>query len=455
MNIIECTDERLALHLNPFQLFVIINEKTRPYLNVIRQMESKYQEFHFEYIDFEAADTMQFKVSDKIDPQLYFSIMHADLVARLMPAQWGRKCSDYTYLVHTFTSSPSTDIVQECVRGMVSTMSRHLEKGVYGLFKRFFFYGDDDFDAFFQTMSEESAVRLSELEQKLSSRYIPSNVGLTAVEKASKDFVSLLTSEEQEDFWRLVKDDLGYYDEEESRLVFESFLHYKYTDEGGYYDFFPNHDSGSINDPNFCIAIVPSANKRISKANYDIIIAKDNQAQESTVLNFYNEKGSKMLFVLILLLYKKGDGFSNILFNNEEAGNLIIELYNLFFEAGGKEWLNGMRDVPHRISMYRNHASSYVTKDNPIDDNTTKYWCSVENVKKKMGRKKETVRLIHLPQDRILIESDEIKSLMDRFPSLDDLVKNPFKKIKENEILAKFRDMEFGNRRKRSSYNME
>jgi hypothetical protein len=79
----------------------------------------------------------------------------------------------------------------------------------------------------------------------------------------------------------------------------------------------------------------------------------------------------------------------------------------------------------------------------------------VENVKKEMGRKKETVRLIHLPQDRILIESDEIKNLMDRFPSLDDLVKNPFKKIKENEILAKFRDMEFGNRRKRSSYNME
>ena len=453
MNIIECTDERLALHLNPFQLFVIINEKTRPYLDAIRQMESKYKDFHFEYIDFEAADTMQFKVSDKIDPQLYFSIMHADLVARRMPAQWGRE-NDYTYIVHTFTSSLSTDIVQEGVRGMVSTMSRHLEKGVGQLFRRFFLYGDDDFDAFFQKVSEENAERLSELEQKLDECHNSSS-RWTAVERASKDFVSLLTSEEQEEFWRIVKDGFGYYDEEESRLVFESFLHYKYTDEGGYYDFFPNHDSGSINDPNFCIAIVPSANKRISKANYDIIIAKDNQAQESTVLNFYNEKGSKMLFVLILLLYKKGDGFSNILFNNEEAGNLIIELYNLFFEAGGKEWLNGMRDVPHRISTYRNHASSYVTKDNPIDDNTTKYWCSVENVKKEMGRRKETVRLIRLPQDRILIESDEIKSLMDRFPSLDDLVKNPFKSIKENEILAKFRDMEFGNRRKLSSYNME
>ena len=37
MAIFECTEEGYALNLNPYQIFVFINEKTKPYLKLFKE----------------------------------------------------------------------------------------------------------------------------------------------------------------------------------------------------------------------------------------------------------------------------------------------------------------------------------------------------------------------------------------------------------------------------------
>ena len=38
--IFECTEEKYALNLNPYQIFVFINEKTKPYLEMFKESQA-------------------------------------------------------------------------------------------------------------------------------------------------------------------------------------------------------------------------------------------------------------------------------------------------------------------------------------------------------------------------------------------------------------------------------
>lgn len=440
MNVIECTDKKLALNLNPNQLFVMINDKMRPYLDEIRQLESEYEDIHFVFIDFEASKEMQFKVSEKIDPMLYYAFMHADLVARLMPIQWLRN-NDYRYLLHTFTSTPQPHI-QQAVKKMIRDMRYYKREGVSHVLRRFVYYGNAEFDAFLIDAFKGDFTPLLRLPQRFNLPRISSK-DWRKVALFSDAFIKKLSLEQQEEFWSIVQETIGYNDEVESKLVLQSFLHYKFTEEGGYYDFYPNHDSGSINEPDFKIVIAPSTHRRESKSNYDIMIVKDNQETGEFVLDFDNEKGAKMIFLLTLLLQKVDEGFSLTLFDNEKTSGLIMKLFDMVYEVGGKEWVDKIKMNKHRASTARTHASMFIKNNERIDE-FIKYWCAIENHKIEIGTrwnyKLEDIKRIRLPQDRIDVQSDELMDLIKRFPSLEEVNKSPFKESQKDDILKDFRE---------------
>lgn len=41
MTTIECSEEKYALNLNPNQVFIFINEKTKPYLEQFKEMQQR------------------------------------------------------------------------------------------------------------------------------------------------------------------------------------------------------------------------------------------------------------------------------------------------------------------------------------------------------------------------------------------------------------------------------
>ena len=51
MTIIECVNEKTALNLNPFQVFVFLNEKTKRFEKRLRLLADRQRSFHFVFVD--------------------------------------------------------------------------------------------------------------------------------------------------------------------------------------------------------------------------------------------------------------------------------------------------------------------------------------------------------------------------------------------------------------------
>ena len=64
MTTIECTNEKLALNLNPYQIFVFINEKTKPYLDQIKR--GHICRYNIELIHFDAEKDCQAIVGETV-----------------------------------------------------------------------------------------------------------------------------------------------------------------------------------------------------------------------------------------------------------------------------------------------------------------------------------------------------------------------------------------------------
>ena len=90
MTTIECSNAKYALNLNPYQIFVFVNEKTRPFLD---QIKKKHIGYSIELIPFDAEKDSLSVVGEDVDPLLYFNNTHSDLFARVMPMKEG----DYRY----------------------------------------------------------------------------------------------------------------------------------------------------------------------------------------------------------------------------------------------------------------------------------------------------------------------------------------------------------------------
>ena len=93
MIIASSENEKYALNLNPYQIFVFVNEKTKPYLEQFQALQKQSGKFKIVLIDFDAKVEAQNDLGDDIDPQLYNVIVHSDVVARVMPKVPG----DYRY----------------------------------------------------------------------------------------------------------------------------------------------------------------------------------------------------------------------------------------------------------------------------------------------------------------------------------------------------------------------
>ena len=93
MAIFECTEEGYALNLNPYQIFVFINEKTKPYLKLFKEMQERYKSHEIVLLPFDSSEAQEF-VDESDDPQLYKFIINSDIVARVMP----KKLGNYRYL---------------------------------------------------------------------------------------------------------------------------------------------------------------------------------------------------------------------------------------------------------------------------------------------------------------------------------------------------------------------
>ena len=102
--IFECTEEKYALNLNPYQIFVFVREKTKPYLELFKEFQKMEGPYEIILLPFEPSEAEQVE-DDSIDPQLYNIITHADVVARGMPEKFG----DYRYLTETFLKRKSPD----------------------------------------------------------------------------------------------------------------------------------------------------------------------------------------------------------------------------------------------------------------------------------------------------------------------------------------------------------
>ena len=104
MTVIECTEERYALNLNPYQIFVFINEKTKPYLDLFKELQEKSKPYDIVLLPFDSSEAQEY-VDDSIDPQLYNVISHSDIVARVMPKKFG----DYRYMTETLLKRKNPD----------------------------------------------------------------------------------------------------------------------------------------------------------------------------------------------------------------------------------------------------------------------------------------------------------------------------------------------------------
>lgn len=94
MTIIECINEKTALNLNPFQVFVFLNQKTKKFENRLRLLANRQQSFNVVFVDDDPRSHIQTCLPETMDFQLYTIIMNSDIVARVMP-KWA---GDYRYL---------------------------------------------------------------------------------------------------------------------------------------------------------------------------------------------------------------------------------------------------------------------------------------------------------------------------------------------------------------------
>lgn len=105
MTIIECINEKTALNLNPFQVFVFLNQKTKKFENRLRLLANRKQSFNVVFVDDDPRSHIQACLPETMDFQLYTIIMNSDIVARVMP-KWA---GDYRYLTEVLPARDEDD----------------------------------------------------------------------------------------------------------------------------------------------------------------------------------------------------------------------------------------------------------------------------------------------------------------------------------------------------------
>ena len=423
MTTIECTDEKLALNLNPYQIFVFVNEKTKPYLDQIKR--DHIGRYNIELIPFDALKDSQAVVGEDVDPLLYYNITHSDLFARVMPLKEG----DYRYTSEILFQGKdySGDLFFNVVNNFARSLNNKKSKSFVNTLRRYFQYGNEEFYDFLMEVYDGDLSKILEMSKYYS--HIVSSAVQTSAENFLADFMRQLSKDKKEELISIIKDTLGFACEKDSKLLLCNYLQYKYTPGiGGFSNLSKVAEVKSeLLKPDFSLVIEYNRKDRLmdKDGDYSIILKKDDG---NRIELEFGHRGDKMLYLLTLLCQKTRGGLPTAYFKNEQAKQVIKAVYDRMYRSGGDEWVNKCSNNTHTISTYRSHAKEVIENDERLEPYMA-YWCNFENQTifiGKMGNKPLEIRKIRLPEERIKIydeneEAGSFSDILERLPHLRNL----------------------------------
>ena len=423
MTTIECTDEKLALNLNPYQIFVFVNEKTKPYLDQIKR--DHIGRYNIELIPFDALKDSQAVVGEDVDPLLYYNITHSDLFARVMPLKEG----DYRYTSEILFQGKdySGDLFFNVVNNFARSLNNKKSKSFVNTLRRYFQYGNEEFYDFLMEVYDGDLSKILEMSKYYS--HIVSSAVQTSAENFLVDFMHQLSKDKKEELISIIKDTLGFACEKDSKLLLCNYLQYKYTPGiGGFSNLSKVAEVKSeLLKPDFSLVIEYNRKDRLmdKDGDYSIILKKDDG---NRIELEFGHRGDKMLYLLTLLCQKTRGGLPTAYFKNEQAKQVIKAVYDRMYRSGGDEWVNKCSNNTHTISTYRSHAKEVIENDERLEPYMA-YWCNFENQTifiGKMGNKPLEIRKIRLPEERIKIydeneEAGSFSDILERLPHLRNL----------------------------------
>ena len=420
MTTIECTNEKLALNLNPYQIFIFVNEKTKPYLDQIKK--DHIGRYRIELIPFDAEKDSQPVVGEDVDPLLYYNITHSDLFARVMPLKEG----DYKYTSEILFQGKdySGESFLKLVNSLANSLNRRKSKSFVNTLRRYFQYGNEEFYDFLMEVYDGDLSKILEMSNYYS--HIVCSAVQTSAENFLADFMRQLSKDKKEELISIIKDTLGFACEKDSKLLLCNYLQYKYTQgSGGYSNLTKVSEvKNELLKPDFSLVVEYNKKEKLMNkdGDYAIILKKDDGNQIELE---FGHRGDKMLYLLTLLCQKARGGLPTAYFKNEQAKQVIKAIYNRLYRSGGDEWVDKCSNNTHNISTYRSHAKEVIENDERLEPYMA-YWCNFENQTiyiGKMGEKPLEIRKIRLPEDRIEIYdgkegSESFHDILERLPHL-------------------------------------
>lgn len=420
MAIFECTEEGYALNLNPYQIFVFINEKTKPYLELFKEMQERYKSHEIVLLPFDYSEAQEF-VDESDDPQLYKFIINSDIVARVMP----KKLGDYRYLTENIIKRKNSDFdsVSKVLHNFMGMVKSYRSRSYVDIIRRFFQYGNQEFSDFIMGIYNGELNELSEMSDRYT--HMACTNDYMKAERFTSEFLKKLNGTQREQLDTIINDALDFCSLKESKAVFSDYIYSVFeSDDEKPKASFANREN-SIKDPDFKIVITPSQKKRLADAegDYEIQIVKDNDQSTPLPLEF-GYRGDKMFYLLTLLCQKTVGGLPTKFFTFDSSKFAIKQAYNAVFRSGGDTWVDNMAMDSHKISMCRSHAKEAIDKNTSLDINTA-YWCNLETTALYIGprRKKLHVRRVRLPKERIIInDNNQLIQYLKDLPSFEQVV---------------------------------
>ena len=141
MTIVECVNEKTALNLNPFQVFVLLNEKNKRFEKRLRLLADRQRSFHFVFVDDDPRSHVQVHLPETMDFQLYTLVMNSDIVARVMP-KWA---GDYRYLTEVLPSTDDWGTIEKAIKNVTRKLRDEQYDSKANTLRRYFQYGNAPF----------------------------------------------------------------------------------------------------------------------------------------------------------------------------------------------------------------------------------------------------------------------------------------------------------------------
>ena len=420
MTIIECTEERYALNLNPYQVFIFENEKIKSSNDWIKNIKGR-RDYEVVFVPFDVNKQYQPNLGDDIDPLLYFAITHADIVARVMP----KKSGEFRYATEILTHDDVSNREQFAHKldTFVDVLDREKSKSFVNTVRRFFQYGNDEFADLVLNTYEGNVTKLIEMSKQYTS--IVCSAMMTSAEIFLSDFIEHLPDEKQDQLGTLVKDSLNYPNQAESVQILRDFLNYYNDGLDTNTILMPSAKTNAsrLYKPDFTICISSAKKDFLSEkdkeGDYDITFKRDNGESFEFV---FGHRGDKMLYLLTLLCQKYTGGLPTRYFKDKRSKQILGRIFDKVYRSGGSDWVEKCSSDTHNISMYRSHAKEIIDKDERLRPQEA-YYCNFENETIRVGHYKHPktleIRKIRLSNDRIIINDDVLTE-----DSFDDLFKD-------------------------------